>query len=212
MRVNPQAEELLELWFGNELDDPAALEERVALWFSTDAGFDETLRERFGGLPDRARDGDLTTWRDHPRSALALVMCLDQLPRNLFRGTPGAFAYDSSALEAMRWALDRKFDRELHPVQTLFFYMPLEHAEDLGLQEESVERFSSLAKRVPAPLYEHFASNISFAERHREVIRRFGRFPHRNDVLGRTSSPEELEYLVEGGERFGVDDHSVSTP
>ena len=130
------------------------------------------------------------------------MIALDQLPRNLFRGTPQAFAYDSAALDLSRWALARKLDKKIHPVEAAFLYLPLEHAEDLALQAECVALFRALAERAPAPLRDRFESFLSYGERHHAVIERFGRFPHRNRILGRSSTPEELRYLKGGGEAF----------
>jgi uncharacterized protein (DUF924 family) len=200
MIANPDS--LLQAWFGEDLDTPQAIAARSRLWFAANDSFDDLLREQFGGVPDRALRGELASWRDEPRSTLALVLALDQLPRNLFRGTPQAFAYDSAGLELSRWALSRGFDTQLHPVEAAFFYFPLEHAESPSLQSECVTLFRALLQRAPDLLSDQFQSFLSYAERHQSVIERFGRFPHRNGILGRSSTPEEAEYLEAGGETF----------
>jgi uncharacterized protein (DUF924 family) len=200
MIANPDL--LLQTWFGEDLDAPQAITARSRLWFAADDSFDDLLREQFGCVPERAFRGELASWRDDPRSTLALVLALDQLPRNLFRGTPQAFAYDSAGLELSQWALSRGFDAQLHPVEAAFFYFPLEHAESPSLQSECVTLFRALLQRAPDLLTDQFESFLSYAERHRAVIERFGRFPHRNSILGRSSTPEELQYLKAGGETF----------
>jgi steroid delta-isomerase-like uncharacterized protein len=195
--------ELLAFWFGTELDSPEAMAERGRLWFEGGADVDRELRARFGDLPERAASGALDGWRDSPRSALALVIALDQLPRNLFRGSARTFGYDGLALEAASAALERGFDRDVHPLEAGFFYLPFEHAERLDCQERSVALFEALAARGPAHLRSALESWADFARRHRDVIARFGRFPHRNALLGRLPTAAERAYLESGGESFG---------
>ena len=200
--ISPEAESLLKEWFGDDLDSLQAVTARATTWFARSPEFDARLRERFATLPDRALNGDLDPWQGNPRSSLALVLALDQLPRNLFRGTARSFAYDATAQETALKAIGRGFDAMLHPVEAVFLYMPFEHAEDLGLQQKSVDLFRALLNRAPPPLRPQFESFICYAERHHAVIERFSRFPHRNATLNRTSSARELEYLESGGERF----------
>ena len=127
---------------------------------------------------------------------------LDQFPRNLYRGSPRSFAYDSAALDVCRAALARGLDSQLHPLEAVFLYLPLEHAEDLAMQEQCVSLFCRLVARAPAQLSEQFESFAGYAERHHAVIEQFGRFPHRNAALGRQSTPAEISYLRSGGESF----------
>jgi steroid delta-isomerase-like uncharacterized protein len=195
--------ELLDLWFGTDLDSAEAVAERSRLWFEGGAEVDRQLRARFADLPDRAAAGALDGWRGQPRSALARVLALDQLPRNLFRGEPRAFAYDGLALEAAETALAAGFDRSLHPLEAGFLYLPFEHAERGEAQERSVALFESLAARATPALRLTLEAWADFARRHRDVIARFGRFPHRNPVLGRFPTPLERAYLAAGGESFG---------
>ncbi|WP_300645400.1 DUF924 family protein [Nocardioides sp.] len=196
-------ESLLDVWFADAGKGAEAIAARSRLWFSRDEAFDALLRERFHALPDRARDGELAAWRVAPRSALALVIALDQLPRNLFRDSARAFAYDDAALEVALDALERGFDARLHSVEATFLYLPLEHAEDRALQARCVALFRALRDRAAPEVAEHFDRFLSFAERHHAVVERFGRFPHRNRVLGRRSTPEEERYLASGGDTFG---------
>jgi uncharacterized protein (DUF924 family) len=130
------------------------------------------------------------------------VIALDQLPRNLFRDTAQAFAYDATALDISRWALARNLDTELYPVEAIFLYLPLEHSENVVDQAQCVALFGALLERAPVSLLDQFSSFLSYAERHQAVIQQFGRFPHRNQILGRSSTPEEIRYLTEGGEMF----------
>ena len=186
--------EVLDFWFG-----PAGSGEygrARAAWFSKDPDFDARILGRFLDLHERAAAGQCNAWRDGPDSSLALAVVLDQFPRNMFRGTPRAFATDGSALELARLAVSRGFDRGLLPVQRWFLYLPFEHSENLADQDRSVELFESLRGDPES------ASPIDYAHRHRDVILRFGRFPHRNAILGRSSTPEELEFLRQPGSSF----------
>ena len=199
----PPPESVLGFWFGDGLDSPESVTERCRLWFQGDPSFDGQIRERFDGLPSRAQQGSLDSWQGQPRSSLALVLVLDQFPRNLFRGTSQCFAYDGLAHEIALAALERGFDTALAPLEATFLYLPLEHAEDLESQERCVSLFRGLLDRAPVELRPQFESFLSYATRHQEVIERFGRFPHRNAVLGRSSTSEELSYLEAGGDTFG---------
>jgi len=195
--------EILEFWFGDALASAERAKLRAKLWFSKNDEFDREIESRFGALPESAARGELDTWRGDASSALALVLVLDQFPRNLFRKSPRSFAFDPLAREVALEAISRESDKVLHPLQSSFLYLPLEHAEDIELQERSVQLFELLIARAPAGLRDLFESFADYAQRHRDIVRRFGRFPHRNDVLGRPSAPEEVAYLESGGDRFG---------
>jgi uncharacterized protein (DUF924 family) len=168
-----------------------------AEWFRKDPAFDAAIRERFGDLVDAAIDGRLAAPAADVQAALARLILLDQFPRNLFRGQARAFAGDAQALALALALIDRGAEQALHPLQRWFVYLPLEHAEDLALQDRSVVLFAALAAQAP-----DMAGALDYAERHREVIRRFGRFPHRNAALGRTSSADELAWLALPGSGF----------
>lgn len=189
-----EADRVLDFWFGPE-DEPGYGEWREA-WFRKDEAFDDEVRERFGDLYEEAASGALDGWRDDARSCLALVILLDQFPRNMFRGDPRTHATDDKALEASKYAVDRALDRELPGFQRHFLYMPFMHSEDLEDQRRSVELFEILAG-VPDS-----TDASSYAVQHMEIVERFGRFPHRNEVLGRTSTPEEAEFLGQPGSSF----------
>jgi uncharacterized protein (DUF924 family) len=186
--------EVLEFWFGS----PASAEfgRPRACWFAKSDAFDAEIRARFGSLLDRASDGALDPWTDTPLAALALVILFDQFPRNMHRGMPAAFASDGRALAVSRSMVERGFDRLLLPVQRWFAYLPFEHAEDLAAQRRSMALFAGL-RDDPGSV-----GTIDYARRHYDVIARFGRFPHRNAILGRVSTPEETEFLKLPGASF----------
>ena len=197
------AEQLLECWFADALQSPEAAQARCKLWFGQDPAFDELLRQRFGDLPRRAQGGDFEAWSRQPRYALARIIALDQLPRNLYRGSAASFAFDAAALTFAQHAVARGYDDRLHPLEAVFMYLPFEHAEDVSMQLRSVELLERLQSRAPAAMTSLFAGFADYAHRHHAVVARFGRFPHRNAVLSRTSTAEEAAYLCEGGEHFG---------
>lgn len=199
-----EARAVREYWFGVQPLTAAALGRRMDFWFGTEGGrHDEEIRARFGGLLERAAAGELSGWADGPRRRLSLIVLLDQFPRNMFRGTARAFEYDEQALTLALTGMQSGADGALDFAERLFFYMPLQHAENRDAQDESVAAFRRLLAEVPPELQEIFADTLSFAGKHRSIIERFGRFPHRNALLGRPSTPEEELWLKEGGAGFG---------
>jgi uncharacterized protein (DUF924 family) len=188
--MNPQAAEVLHFWFGT--DDTARDE-----WFRKDAAFDASIAERFATLVEQALAGGLADWDAAADSALARVLLLDQFTRNMFRGSPRAFAGDPRALALARAMVGRGDDATLPPLRRVFVYLPFEHAEDPAAQRESLRLFAALAAAHPA-----LAAYEDYARRHAVVIERFGRFPHRNAVLGRASTADELAFLREPGSSF----------
>lgn len=189
-----QAKEILDFWFGNP-DQPGFGKPRD-FWFKKTPEFDEELRTRFLKDYQKAAGGYLDEWIDLPETCLALILLLDQFPRNMFRGTPEAFATDWEALSAAQQAVAQGFDEKLLPVQRWFIYLPFEHSENLDHQRQAVKLFQQLSDDPDS------ASCIDYAIRHKTVIERFGRFPHRNEILGRSSTPEEKEYLKQKGSSF----------
>ncbi|UFP97091.1 DUF924 family protein [Gloeobacter morelensis] len=163
------------------------------MWFTQDASFDEQLRERFAEDYEQAAGGTYDEWRQMPYSGLGLILLLDQFPRNLFRNTPKSFATDPKALAVAESLVGRELDQVLIPVQRMFVYLPFEHSENLEHQQRSVELFERLAAEPGMEI------PIDYARRHRDVIVRFGRFPHRNAILGRPSTPEEIVFLQQPG-------------
>jgi len=200
--LDPRANCVLGYWFGRADDDADAFAEKGALWFKADAGVDAEIRERFAALRAEAIGGRLDGWLDSPRGRLALVILIDQFSRNLFRADARAFTHDALARRWVDEGLTLGVDQALRRVERSFFYMPLQHAESIADQRHSVALFTQLRDVAPPALRARFANTLDYAERHRDIIARFGRFPHRNAVLGRVSTPEELEFLAQPGSSF----------
>jgi uncharacterized protein (DUF924 family) len=200
--IASDAERVLTFWFGVGTDPASTLKEKSALWWGKGDETDRAIREAFGELRENAKAGALDAWADEATGRLALVILLDQCSRNLFRSSPEAFATDDRALALTLEGIDRGHDRELSLVQRTFIYMPLEHAEDREMQRRSVELFEGMAVEAPPELREAFDSFAKYARAHRDIIERFGRFPHRNITLGRESTPDELEFLKQPGSSF----------
>ena len=195
------AESLHARWFGGKADD-AASDRQSKLWCGKSAETDAELAERFTPLVEAARAGALDDWAETPQGTLALILLTDQLPRNIYRGTGAAFASDARARAVAVAALDRGWDRQLLPIERVFIYLPLEHAESMADQERSVALYTRLFQEAPEKQLERYRNFLTFALRHRRVIERFGRFPHRNAILGRESTPEEIAFLQEPGSSF----------
>ncbi|NJL80244.1 MAG: DUF924 domain-containing protein [Richelia sp. RM2_1_2] len=189
-----QANEILNFWFGNPEDADYGKPKKI--WFAKEPEFDEELRRRFLTDYEKAAAGYLDEWKDSPLTCLALILLLDQFPRNIFRETPQAFATDWEALSTAHLAIAQGYDRQLLNVQRWFVYLPFVHSENIDHQRQAVKLFQKVSGDKDS------ASAIENAIRHRAVIERFGRFPHRNLILGRLSTPEEKEFLKEPGARF----------
>lgn len=192
---------LRRFWFGT-LKDGFADDAHRARWFSGGPAFDVDCRTTFSSLAARAADGDLDHWLIEPGSCLAFILLTDQIPRNIHRGTPMAFATDGPALNAARNGIQAGLDRELGYDERCFFYLPFEHSESLIDQHTCVGLFTQLRDETANGFKHHTGGYLQFAHQHRDIIARFGRFPHRNTVLGRTSTEAELAYL-ETGTTFG---------
>lgn len=201
------ARDILEYWFGGESFAASKLDERSTFWFGGDgaaaqAARDAAIRATLEPLLERAARGEFASWTASPKRRLALILLFDQVPRNAYRGTAAAFAFDREALPLAFEGLQLAADAALEPIERLFFYLPLEHAESMEAQDASVAAFGRLAADAPPELREFCASTLEYARGHREIIAKFGRFPHRNRVLGRESTPAEVEWLAAGA-RFG---------
>ncbi|MCP5327253.1 MAG: DUF924 domain-containing protein [Sinobacteraceae bacterium] len=199
---------VLDFWFGREPMTPARFAARQPEWFGgrdpeARAARDRVIGEQFGALTARAAAGELDAWADSPRQRLALILLLDQFPRHIHRGTALAFATDDRAAALTLDGMQKAADATLDPAARSFFYMPLQHSEALDVQEESVAAFRRLRDESPPDWQPLLAGSLDFAEKHRDIVRRFGRFPHRNGFLGRASTPEEIAWFEAGGERFG---------
>jgi uncharacterized protein (DUF924 family) len=190
--ADPLARQVLLFWFG----DPPEHGSRLKRWFIKDAAFDTRCRELFLSLYEELARGARREWLEHAADCLARVIVLDQFPRNMFRGTARAFAADALALEAARHAIAEGYDREMTPVERLFAYLPFEHSETLVDQERACDL------NAPLAAFSETEDVYRYAVAHRDIIARFGRFPHRNAILGRTSTPEEIEFLKQPGSSF----------
>lgn len=190
----PDARSVLDFWFGAKGSTAAGT--RRPEWFQKSDEFDATIRERFLATYEEAAAGRLRLWETAPRMLLALIIVLDQFPRNMFRGSARAFATDPLALAAAERMVQRGWDATLTPLERSFAYLPFEHAENHAAQERSMQLFGLLAQD------QAHADLLEWARKHYVIIERFGRFPHRNAVLGRASTPEEIDFLRQPGSSF----------
>ena len=191
---DPLAADILTFWFGPQ-DAPSGNSARD-VWFRKDAAFDAEIRQRFGDATAIALAGGYGEWCATAGGALARVLLLDQFTRNIHRETPAAFAGDARALATAAHAIERGFDRSLDAYGRWFLYLPFEHAEDRVMQERSLALFGELERETG------LAGPLEWAQKHADVIARFGRYPHRNAILGRVSTPEEMAFLAQPGSRF----------
>lgn len=192
-----RAQAVLNFWFDDPSDPDSEYGQQRKIWFKKDPKFDELVRRRFESDYENARAGELNAWMQSPRSGLALILLLDQIPRNIFRGSPRSFATDPQALAVARHGIDHRWDGSLIPVERVFLYLPFEHSENFADQNTSLQLFQSLVQDHP-----ELKTTLEYAEKHRHVIQRFGRFPHRNAVLHRQTTPEEAEFLKQPGSGF----------
>jgi len=193
---------VLDYWFGSDADDSVVARNKGGMWWNSTPTIDDDLRSKFGAQVELAGRNELIGWDAMPEGLLALILLTDQFPRNIHRNTPRAFAFDANARMYCKDGIARGFDLRLRPVQRVFHYLPLEHSESLQDQHQSVELFTGLARAAPPGSQEMFAGYLRYAERHQEIIARFGRFPHRNHILGRTSTAEEIAFLQTPGSSF----------
>ncbi|MBI3368978.1 MAG: DUF924 domain-containing protein [Burkholderiales bacterium] len=193
--MDPRAQAVLDFWFAAP-GEPEHLQTR-ALWFRKDDAFDAEIARRFGDLIEHALAGGLAGWAGAPQSALARLILLDQFTRNTFRGSARAFAGDALALATARAMVASGQDHALAGVQRQFVYLPFEHAEDMAAQHESLRLFAALGRDEAA-----LAGLSVWAQKHADIVARFGRFPHRNAALGRASTPEEAAFLLTPGSGF----------
>ncbi|PLX92644.1 MAG: DUF924 domain-containing protein [Desulfuromonas sp.] len=195
-------DEVLSFWFGSATDDADVAAEKGSLWFGKSAATDRDIDVRFADLVRQAADGSFESQLHSGHDRLALIILLDQFTRNIYRGQPECFASDPLALQLALEGLKVGDDQQLRPIERVFFYLPLEHAEDEALQHRSVTLFAELMDTVPQGWRKTFAGFHDYAVRHRDIIVRFGRFPHRNSILGRSSTAEEREFLTQPGSSF----------
>ncbi len=195
-------ETIMQFWFGAATDDLEVAQQRGDVWWKKNAQVDNTIRERFAGVLEAAAQGKHDDWLDDARGRLAMIILADQFSRNMYRDTPRAFANDALALSWCKGGLDSDVDSKLRPIERVFLYMPLEHSEAIEDQHRSVALFTQLAERVAPQQRKLFDGYRDYAVRHRDIVQRFGRFPHRNAILGRESTKEELAFLQQPGSSF----------
>ena len=198
-----EIEQVLDFWFGACGSDGALDRAKQRMWFSDGHKHDAAIRKQFGKLHRRAARGELDAeWAATPRGTIALIIVLDQFSRHIHRGTPAAFAQDPAAQRLALDGVKQGTDRALIPAQRAFVYLPFEHAEDVELQRLSTRSFRRLAAEVALGWRGEYASFADYAGHHCDIVERFGRFPHRNKILGRASTPEETEFLKQPGSSF----------
>jgi uncharacterized protein (DUF924 family) len=195
-------ERVLEFWFGELTPDGRADAAHAQRWWKKDPAFDALIRERFAALYAAVVGDQREAWLQSPRGTLAYVIVLDQFSRNMFRDSGRMFEHDARALRAALAGVDRGFDRQLALDERGFLYMPLMHSEDRALQDRCVALFEAFRDELEGEARARVANSVDFAKRHREIVQRFGRFPHRNQLLGRTSTAEEVEFLTQPGSSF----------
>ncbi len=198
-----QIDAILSFWFKEQELTAPQIDRRMDIWFSEDSVFDHEIEKQFADDVEAACEGKLDHWATESRGRLALIILIDQFRRNIHRNTAAAFAYDRLALKlCVEGAMEKK-DQGLTPIQRVFFYMPLQHAESRKVQAKSVELYERLADAVSATDRETFLTIVQFAELHKDIVDQFGRFPHRNKILDRENTAEEEEYLAGDSPDFG---------
>lgn len=196
-------EEILAFWFEDAAEDPSKARNRSAFWFAASAAVDESISLRFSDSLGCAARGELAAWEHTARSCLALVLLLDQFSRNIYRGMAEAFQHDSQAIDVASRGVAAGYLEHLSPVEQCMLIMPYEHSEQLSVQRAGIELFEGVVDRASTEWKPSSQGSLVYARRHLEIIERFGRFPHRNAALGRESTIEEREYLIDGGDSFG---------
>lgn len=191
------AADVLAFWFGEIGADGDVVEDRAWLWWQKDPDVDAEIKRKFEAAVQAAAAGELTAWQDTAEGQLALIILLDQMTRNMYRDTPQMFAYDAQALALTKAGIAQGIDQQLALIQRVFFYMPLEHAEETEAQRLSIEKFAALAEENA-----DFELYLDFAHKHKVIIDRFGRYPHRNKILGRETTAEEAAFLTQPDSSF----------
>lgn len=198
-----EIDEVLDFWFGASGADGSLDPAKQKMWFGEGRKYDGVIREKFGALHARASRGKLDgAWAATPRGRMALIILLDQMSRHIHRGTALAFAQDPAAQQLALDGIGRKMDLELIPAQRAFFYIPFEHSENAEMQRTGTRCFEALARAAPAAVRRDYDGFLDYSRRHRDIVERFGRFPHRNAILGRVSTADEVAFLQQPGSSF----------
>ncbi len=196
-------EDILAFWFEDAAEDPSKAMQRGAFWFEASAAVDENISRRFSASLGCAARGEFAAWEQTARPCLALVLLLDQFSRNIYRGMAEAFQHDSQALDVASRGVAAGYLEHLSPVEQCMFILPYEHSEERSVQRAGIELFEGVVDRAGSEWKPSARGSLVYARRHMEIIERFGRFPHRNVALGRESTIEERDYLIDGGDSFG---------
>lgn len=196
-------DEIVQFWLGPSLDSPDLAYGRRDWWYRGGVAVDEEIRDRFGTEVAGACRRELMDWQDTPNGAFAMILLLDQFTRNLYRNTPDAYLGDACAFDVVNHAIDNKLDLELHPVGRIWLYHPFHHAETIEGQERGGALLQQVRESAPSEWHRYIDRSIWGWGRHRDIVARFGRFPHRNTVLGRESTEEEIAFLAENDQSFG---------
>ena len=200
--MSRNADDILRFWFGEQEDDADVAKTQQSLWWSKNPDVDREISETYRATLEEACRGDLADWENSARGMLALIILVDQFSRNIFRDDARSFSSDHLAREWCRQLLARRLDMELRPIERVFAYLPLEHSEDMADQERCVALYTTLDAQAPHRHQEVFAGFLHFARAHRNIIRRFGRYPHRNKILSRESTAAEETFLTQPGSPF----------
>ena len=193
---------VLTYWFGNCTGNLDVINEKSGLWWKKDESLDNDIKHRFGPDLHRLKNGELTAWGSSTQAQLAMIILADQFSRNIYRNTPESFAVDPLVVSMTIEGMDTGKDLKLRLVERIFFYMPLMHAESIELQDKSVDKFTDCMNESTETEKKSFHNNLEYAIKHREIVERFGRFPHRNKILDRESTLEEIEFLKQPGSSF----------
>ncbi len=193
---------ILEFWFGDATSNQEVNDRKKALWWSKNDQTDREITERFESITNAVYRGEMSQMQRSARGLLASIICLDQFPRNMYRGTAESFSFDQTALRLAIEMVDKSWDQTLLPVYRVFAWLPFEHSEDIAMQHKSLMLYDNLRNSVEPDEREMFDGYYQFAYRHFEIIERFGRYPHRNQILARESTAEELAFLSQPGSSF----------
>jgi len=200
---NKVINQITTFWLGSSLDSPELADARREWWYRGGAAVDDDIRHRFGALLPKACNGELAAWLATADGALALILLLDQFTRNLYRSTPDAYVGDALAFEIVYQAIESNIDEDLHPVARIWLYHPFHHAESVTQQDEGLALLETVLQAAPSAWHAYVQRSITGWTSHRDIVARFGRFPHRNKVLGRSSTAEERAFMKEDGNTFG---------
>jgi len=196
-------EAVLSFWFEEQALSAPQIDRRMEIWFGSDPVFDMEIGKEFSNDVELASTGKLNHWAESPRGRLALIIMIDQFRRNIYRNTAMAFSKDKLALKYCVEGAMKKHEQDLAPIEKVFFYMPLQHAESRKVQAKSIQIYDRIAASVSPTYQETFETILQFAELHKDIIEQFGRFPHRNTLLNRENTPEEDQYLAGDSPSFG---------